>query len=83
MLASNAERGAVIAELGAPVATDDGGDRLTDTYSYTDAGKVNSLAGKSVRILLYTAGPPGESRPLVPGPYGACFGSPLLCPGQE
>ena len=56
VLTANAERGAVIAALGSPATTDKEGERLSDTYKYTDGGKVNGALGKSVRILLYSAG---------------------------
>lgn len=53
-----AARGLIAATLGAPTASeeDPSGGQLTDTYVYTDGGKVNTWWGKAGRILLYSAG---------------------------
>jgi hypothetical protein len=56
LLIAGADRGSVIGALGPPVVTEESGENLSDTYSYTDGGKVNATGWKAVRILLYTAG---------------------------
>jgi len=56
LLIEGADRGAVIGALGSPVVTDEIDESRSDTYSYTAGGMLNSTAGKSIRILLYTAG---------------------------
>ena len=57
-LQPGAERGRIVATLGAPAVTDESPDRsrLTETYNYTDGGGANSKGAKAARILLYTAG---------------------------
>ena len=57
VLQPGVERGVLIGTLGAPVATDsDVEGRLTDIYRYCDGRSANSWGGKSIRILIYTAG---------------------------
>jgi len=51
------ERRSVISgEIGPPVATETGENRLTDTYNYVDGGPKNHWASKIARVLMYTAG---------------------------
>jgi len=56
LLIAGTDRGSVIGALGPPVVTEESDESLSDTYSFTDGGMVNSTAGKAIRILLYTAG---------------------------
>ena len=56
LLNAGANRGSVIGLLGSPVLSEESDENLSDTYSYTDGGKVNATGWKAVRILLYTAG---------------------------